>query len=91
MFPIWEIVPRQGSYSIQVCDELAFKLLEELVCQMYGTPQNMSNNGRIYRGQAADTHDYGVVITFYGSTLLVRVQGAGYALWMNKTLPLMAD
>ena len=89
---IWEIVPRQGSYSIQVYmyDELAFKLLEELVCQKYGTPQNMSN-GRIYRGQAADTHDYAVVITFYGSTLLVRVQGAGYALWVNKTLPVIAD
>ena len=41
--------------------------------------------------KATDTHDYGVVITFYGSTLLVRVQGAGYALWVNKTLPLMAD
>ena len=54
-------------------------------------PQNMFNNGRIYRGQAADTHDHGVVITCYSSTLLVRVQGAGHALWVNKNLPSMAD
>ena len=89
---IWEILTRQGSYSIQVNDDTAFDLLEEFVCQMYGSPQNMTNNGRIYRGQASNSNDCaGVVLTFYKSTLLVRVQGSGYALWVNKTLPLLAN
>ena len=49
---IWEIIPMQGSVSIQVYDELSFDLLEELVCQMHGSPQN-SNNGRICTGPSS--------------------------------------
>ena len=31
-----------------------------------------------------------VVLTFYQSTSVIRIQGAGYALWINKVLPKLA-
>ena len=52
----------------------------------------MANNGNIYRGQVpiSTSNTVCVTITFYSSPLLVRVQGTGYAIWINKVLPSLA-
>ena len=71
---------------------MAFDTLETLVSEKYGAPQNMVNNGRIYRGfETSDgVCNNRVILTFYKSTSVIRIQGAGYALWINKVLPKLA-
>jgi hypothetical protein len=91
---VWEIQPKLRSCTIQVHHLDAFDNLESEVKKLYGSPQIiMANNGNIYRGQLPTTTDntVQVTITFYKSTLLVRVQGSGYAMWVNKVLPSLAD
>ena len=90
---VWDIKPKLRSCSIQIHHEDAFNNLETEVKQQYGPPQSMANNGNIYRGlvKLASGNSVQVIITFYKTTLLVRVQGSGYAMWVNKVLPSLAE
>ena len=89
---IWEIKPKLNSCSIHVHEEWAFECLESEVSKCYGPPQEMAKNGRIYRGEIPTSNGSTcVTITFYRTTLLVRVQGSGYAMWVNKILPSLAE
>ena len=89
---IWEIKPKLNSCSIHVHEEQAFDSLESQVNKSYGPPQEMAKNGRIYRGEIPTSNGSTcVTITFYRTTLLVRVQGSGYAMWINKILPSLAE
>ena len=89
---VWEIFAREESATMKVYEEIAFDTLEALVCEKYGAPQNMVNNGRIYRGfeTSDDVCNNRLILTFYKSTSVIRIQGAGYALWINKVLPNLA-
>ena len=81
-----------NSCTIQVHEEQAFDSLEAKVNKSYGSPQEMANNGRIYRGEIPTSNGSTcVTITFYKTTLKVRVQGSGYAMWVNKILPSLVD
>ncbi|XP_072043447.1 uncharacterized protein [Amphiura filiformis] len=94
---IWEVIARQISCTIEVHDATAFELLEEQVCSIFGPPENKGKHGNIYRGLAVTTNcNSRVTITCYrpssdGTSTLIRVQGSGYALWINTTLPKLAD
>ena len=90
---VWDIKPKLRSCSIQIHHESTFNNLEAEVKQQYGPPQSMANNGNIYRGLVTLTsgNSVPVIITFYKSTFLVRVQGSGYAMWVNKILPSLAE
>ena len=89
---IWEILPKMNSCTIQVHQEQAFDSLESQVSKSYGSPQEMANNRRIYRGEIPTSNGSTcVTITFYSTTLKVRVQGSGYAMWVNKILPSLVD
>lgn len=89
---VWEVIPRQNSCTIQVHEDTPFICLESQICTLYGSPQRSKNNGNIYRGQipTLDGCTTNVIITFYEATLLIRVQGAGYAMWVNRVLPSLA-
>jgi hypothetical protein len=91
---IWIILSREHSATMEIYNELAFDTLESLVSDQYGDPQNLSNHGKIYRGQVdttSDTFTADVTITFFKSTSLVRIQSSGYALWISKVLPKLAS
>ena len=86
---IWEIMPRMNSCTIHVHEEQAFDSLEAKVNKSYGSPQEMAN---IYRGEIPISNGSTcVTITFYKTTFKVRVQGSGYAMWVNKILPSLVD
>ena len=89
---VWKIVPKLNSCSILIHHEETFDILESQVCSLYGSPQLMGNNGHIYRGDLSTVsgNNIGVTLTFYKTTLLVRVQGSGYAMFINKVLPTLA-
>ena len=89
---VWEILAREESATLKVYEEMAFETLETLVSEKYGAPQNIVNNGRIYRGfETSDgVCNNRVILTFCKSTSVIRIQGAGYALWINKVLPNLA-
>ena len=88
---IWEVSPKKFSLSIQVHDKAAFDVFEGEVKSMYGEPENKLVNGNIYRGAVYTSNGCPacVTITFYSTTWMVRVQGAGYGLWANNILPLI--
>ena len=90
---VWKIVPKLNSCSIHIHHEETFDILESQVCSLYGSPQLMGNNGHIYRGDLSTVsgNNIGVTLTFYKTTLLVRVQGSGYAMFINKVLSTLAD
>ena len=90
---IWKIIPKLNSCSIQIHHEETFDFLESQICSLYGSPQLMGNNGHIYRGDLSTVsgNNIGVTITCYKTTLLVRVQGSGYAMFINKVLPTFVD
>ncbi len=88
---IWEIKPKFRSCSIQIHQDSVLDKLECEVNKLYGPPQCMENNGNIYRGVVPTSSGAYVIITFYKSTGLVRVQGSGYAMWINKILPKLVD
>ena len=90
---VWEIQPRHNSCTIRIHQDGIFDSLELEVNESFGPAQNMANNGNIYRGQLPTStgSTAPVTITFYRSTMLVRVQGSGYAMWINKVLPNLAD
>ena len=91
---IWEIKPRYRSCSIQIHQDSVFDNLQSEVNNSYGPPQCLGNNDNIYRGQVL-TYVTGngvqVIITFYNTTRLVRVQGSGYAMGINKILPTLVN
>ena len=73
---VWEIFVRDDSATMKVNDEVTFDTLENLVCEKYGAPHNMVNNGRIYRGfEASDgvCNNTRVILTFYKSTHFIRI------------------
>ena len=84
-FPYWEILSNRKSVTIKVDRADAFRLLEEQVQKNYGEPEDKDGNGRIYRG--CDPDDKSVIVTFYGTTCTVHVQGVSYNYWVEEVLP----
>ena len=76
---IWEVFPKKQSFSIKVHVEKAFDVFEKEVKNIYGPPKDKGENGHVYRGDifTATGITARVIITFYTSTLLVRIHIAG--------------
>ena len=87
---VWNIFPKKQSISIKVHNEHVFDFFEQEITALYGPPDqnNKFVNGHIYRGIVKTSDcDCPIIITFYTTTFLVRVQGAGYGTWATKVLP----
>lgn len=89
---IWIVISRENSATMEIYDEEAFDILQSLVSDKYGPPQNLFDHGKIYRGDMPLSHSTtNVTITFFKSTSRVRIQSPGYALWLSKELPKLAE
>ena len=77
---------------MEIYDEEAFDILQWLVRDKYGPPQNLFDHGKIYRGDMPLSNSTtNATITFFKSTSRVRIQSPGYALWLSKELPKFAE
>lgn len=89
---IWEPFPKQYSLTLKVNDERSFDLFEMEIQSLYGQYEDKGHNGHLYRGVVhVNGTSAPVVMTFYQSTLLVRIQGQGYGVFATQVLPKIAD